>query len=618
MECDWEHPVVWLLPDRTARAKGGRSVTRILVVILILALIVPVAGQAAQTPAIMPLAEVKPGMRGVGKTVIFGQRVEEFGFEVLDILQSGGGPIGADKLIMFRMFGPLVEKTGGSAAGMSGSPLYINGRLIGALSAAFIWQTPKRDIALATPIEDMLKVLDRRPRPTSSLPVYHASQPHVIGARIVERVVVAGDPLQARRLRAAVPADVAVATPAVVTFTRGLSVRANRILADLLKPMGHEILQGHGGRGDFTAKAIEPGSAVGVQQARGDVDFGGICTVTTRIGNRVLVCGHPWENMGDVEYVLTAAEILTVVRALPRPFKVGNLGQIIGVIDQDRGAAIAGTLDRLPRLFNVRVVVTDQDSGSRIDLGAQLVRRRDMARLFAPLVALSAIERARNQAGGEGTAITKLTLRAKGLPAPIVRENMFFSTRDVATAAVLDVVDAMELAFYNDLKRLEPYDLTVETVLMKRRMTATIVEAEVSSREVTPGTVLRVRVTLQPYLSGERAPRVIEVPIPSDFPRGPAFVQVRSAGFNAPGVPVEVQLGQVLSAEPEPWGVDSLETALRLFENIGKNTDVFVRVLPFGLPASPAEFTRFDVPAGRTVRTDWVIQGAERIPILVR
>jgi hypothetical protein len=340
--------------------------------------------------------------------------------------------------------------------------------------------------------------------------------------------------------------------------------------------------------------------------------------VTTRIGNRVLVCGHPWENMGEVEYLLTAAEILTVVRALPRPFKVGNLGQIIGVIDQDRGAAIAGTLDRLPRLFNVRVVVTDQDTGTRTEVGAHMVRRRDMARVFAPLVALSAIERVRNQAGGEGTVITKLTLRAKGLPTPIVRENMFFSTRDVATAAVLDVVDAMELAFYNDLKRLEPYDLTVETVLMKRRMTATIVDAEVSNREVSPGTVLRVRVVLQPYLSGEQITRIVDVPIPSGFPRGPAFVQVRSAGFNAPGVPVEAQLGQVLSAEPEPWGVDSLETALRLFETVGKNTDVFVRVVPFGLPAAPTDFTRFDVPAGRTVRTDWVIQGAERIPILVR
>jgi hypothetical protein len=188
----------------------------------------------------------------------------------------------------------------------------------------------------------------------------------------------------------------------------------------------------------------------------------------------------------------------------------------------------------------------------------------------------------------------------------------------VATAAVLDVVDAMELAFYNDLKQLEPFDLTVETVITKRRQTASIVDAEVSSREVSPGATLRVRVLLRPYLSESTVTRIVEVPVPRDFPRGPAFVIVRSAGIDQPGVPVESQLGQALSGEPIPWGVDSLETALRLFENFGKNTDIFVRVVPFGLPTTVQDFTQFDVPAGRSVRTDWVIQGAERIPIVVR
>ncbi len=578
----------------------------------------PVVGVGAQTPTIMPLNEIRPGMQGVGKTVIYGQRVEEFQFEVIDIMQSGGGPVGTDKLILFRMYGPLVEKTGGTAAGMSGSPMYINGRLIGALSAAFSWQTPKRDIALATPIEEMLKVLERRRPSGGGLRIYHASRTLRIGGRAVDRVLVAPTPALARRLEAASPNGVAVAAPAVATFARGLSPRATRILSELIQPMGHEILQGHGGRGDFVAAPIVPGSSVGVQQIRGDVDFGGICTVTARIGNRVLVCGHPWDNLGDVEYVLTASEILMVLRALPRPFKVGNLGAIIGLIDQDRGGAIAGSLGPLPRLFNLRVIVTDVDTGARVQLGAQMIRRRDMARMLAPLAALSATERARSQGGGEGTATVKLTLRAKGLPSPIVRENMFYSTRDVAVASVLDIVDAMELAFYNDLRKLDPYDLTVETSLTRRRVTASIVEAEAASREVSPGGTLLVRVVLQPYLAERRVTRTIEVPIPRDFPRGPAVVAVRSAGMDSARVPVEVQLGQALGAEPEPWGVDSLENALRFFEGFGKNTDILVRVLPYGLPATQAEFTRFDVPAARFIRTDWVIQGSERIPILIR
>jgi hypothetical protein len=592
--------------------------SRLKALVLVLALAVPAFGAAPARPSIMPLAEIRPGMRGIGKTVVFGQNPEEFQFEVMDILQAGGGPIASEKLVLFRMYGPLVDKTGGSAAGMSGSPLYINGRLIGALSAAFGWQTPRRDIALATPIEDMLKVLDRRSPRAERPTIYRASRPVVINGRLFDRVAVATTPIQARRLALAPANGVAIATPAVATYAIGFSPRAARILTRLIEPMGHEILQGHGGRSDFIATAIVPGSSVGIEEVRGDVEFGGICTVTTRIGDRLLICGHPWENRGDVEYILTASEVVTVIRALQRPFKVGNLGAMLGIIDQDRGTAIAGTLGPLPRLFNIRIIVTDQDTGTRQQFGARMVRRRDMARIFAPLVALSATERAREQGGGEGTATVKLTLRAKGLPSPIVRENVFYSSQDVAIASVLDVVDAMELAFYNDLRSLEPYDLTVETSLTKRRVTASIVDAAVQSREVAPGGILRVRVTLQPYLAERPTSRIVEVPIPRDFPRGPAVVVVQSAGIDARGAPVEALLGSLLASEPQPWGVDSLETALRLFENFGKNTDILVRIQPFGLPTTQQDFTQFDVQAGRTARTEWVIQGVERVPIVVR
>jgi hypothetical protein len=596
------------------------------VLVLVLVLAIPVAGAPAvkppaATPAqaasgIMPLSQVKPGMRGIGKTVISGQKVEEFQFEVMDILQSGGGPISSEKLILFRMYGAMIDRTGGTAAGMSGSPLYINGRLIGAHSAGFTWQTPQRDIALATPIEDMMKVLNNRSQRAGAVE-YKTSRPMTAGGKTFDRVFVAQTPGQARQLVAQRP-DTPVAIPSVVTYAIGLSPRAARLFAQSIQPLGLEVLQGHAGRGDFDAAAIVPGSSVGVEEVRGDVEFGGICTVTTRIGDRILVCGHPWENRGDVEYILTASEILTVVKSLQRSFKVGNIGRVIGIIDQDRGTAISGRLGTLPRLFNVRVVVTDTDAGTRLALGAQMVRRRDLARALAPLVALSAVERARNQSGGEGTAIVKLTLRAKGLPGPIVRENMFHSSHDIAIASVLDVVDAMELAFYNDLRRLEPYDLTVEVSLTKRRVTASIVDLAVASREVNAGGVLRVRVRLQPYLADATVTRVMEVPIPRDFPRGPAVVVVRSAGVDAQGTPPEVVLGNLMQSEPVPWGVASLDDALRLFSQFGRNTDLLVRVVPFGLPATQQDFTLFDVQAGQTLRTDWVIQGSERVPIVVR
>ncbi|MGH2398545.1 MAG: SpoIVB peptidase S55 domain-containing protein, partial [bacterium] len=134
------------------------------VTVLVAALVLPMAGWAqAQTlqgvPPIMPVGEIRPGMRGIGRTVIKGQRIEEFAFEVIGTLKGGGGIIPVSHLILFRISGPLTDQTGGTAAGMSGSPLFINGKLIGALSAGYLFQPNKRDLALATPIEDMLRVL---------------------------------------------------------------------------------------------------------------------------------------------------------------------------------------------------------------------------------------------------------------------------------------------------------------------------------------------------------------------------------------------------------------------------------------------------------------------------
>ena len=91
------------------------------------------------------------------------------------------------------------------------------------------------------------------------------------------------------------------------------------------------------------------------------MEFGGICTVTLRVGNKLLICGHPWDNLGGVAYALTSAEILTVVQTLATPFLEGNLGGLVGQIDQDRGAGIRGVLGRMPRMFAVRVTVADAD-----------------------------------------------------------------------------------------------------------------------------------------------------------------------------------------------------------------------------------------------------------------
>ncbi len=577
-------------------------------------------------PPIMPLAEVKPGMRGIGRTVIQGQKIEEFTIDVIGILRGGGGIIPVRHLILFRTSGPVIDRSGGTAAGMSGSPLYINGRLIGALSAGYLFQPEKRDLALATPIEEMLPVLDLPVGGSSraqALPpwprVFVADPPVRIGSRTVSRVVIADTLEAARRIDAAgLPHTTAFVPATFPAMVSGLSPRALRLVEQVLGP-AQPLLQYDDSPTSFVAAPITGGSSVGILQVRGDITFGGICTVTLRVGDKLLICGHPWELLGDVEYALTTSDVVTVVRTLERPFKEANLGDLVGKIDQDRGPAIRGILGQMPRMFAVRVEVFDRDTGKRVVKGMQVVRRRDLAKLFTTAMTLTAIDRARDQVLGGGTATVRMTVRARGLPRPLTRENVFYNSRDVALAALLDLPDALNFLFYNDLAAVDPVDVRVEVGLSTRRQTAALVEAQVEQREVSPGDRLRVRLRLRPYQEAEVVSRVVEVAIPRNYPRGPAVLVVTGAGKEIPvEFPLEQRLAQFLLKEPEPSPATTLEEAIQLFEDFGKSTDILMQLIPFGLPPEGREFVKFDVFAGEIVRTDWVIQGQVQIPVLVR
>jgi hypothetical protein len=596
------------------------------VAVVVTALLVPLTASVAQSPsgvpAIIPLSEIKPGLRGVGRTVVRGQRIDQFDFEVVGVLQGGGGVIPVKHLILFRVSGPVAERSGGIAAGMSGSPMYINGRLMGALSAGYLFlDKPDADLGLATPIEEMLPLLDLESSSPSGLwpRTFTAQAPVRIGSRTVGRVVVAADSTQAASVQQALhgtAAFVPAAFPATVT---GLSPRALRIVERVLGQK-FPLQQFGSGQTSFPPASLTGGSSIGIMQVRGDINFGGICTATLRVGNKLLICGHPWDQLGPVEYAMTASDIITVVRTLERPFKEGNLGDLVGMIDQDRGAGIRGLVGQMPRMFAVRVNVTNLDDGATASRGMLVVRRPDLAKLFASVMALTAVDRARGQILGGGTATVKVSLRGRGLPRVITRENIFYNSRDIALAAVLDVPAGLNFLYYNDLAAIDPIDMSIDIGITAKRVTAAITDVQVERRELTPGSMLRVRLAVRPYQEEPLLSRVIDVPIPRNYPRGPAILSIGplAAAFGGEDPLLENQFVRALLSEPQPSPVDNLEDAIDIFEDFGKNTDILIRVIPFGLPTEGSDFVRFDVFAGRAIRTDWVIQGLIQIPILIR
>ena len=604
---------------------GGSQVRgRVIVIaVIVTALLWPVAGWAQSRdglPAIMPLSQVKPGMRGISRTVIKGQKIEQFDFEVIGILNSGLGAIPVKHLILFRISGPITDITGGTAAGMSGSPLYINGKLIGALSAGYLYQPGKRELALATPIEEMLHVLDIKNGAESAWPrVFMADRPIQIHGRPTSRFVIANTFEQAKQIDAArVPHTTAFVPATFPASISGASPRALRIVQRVLG-LNQPLLQSLGGSAEFEAAQIGPGSSVGIVQVRGDINYGGICTVTLRTSNRLLICGHPWELLGEVEYGLTTSEIITVVRTLERPFKEGNLGELIGKIDQDRGPGIRGVIGQMPRMFAVRVSITDLDKGKTVHRGFQVVRRPDLAKLFTTAMTLTTLEQVREQVQGGGTVKVRITMRGKGLPRVVTRENLIYNTRDMAMAALLELPDALNFMFYNDLVTVDASDINIEVSFTTKRMTALIADVQAERREVSPGESLRVRMSIRPFQEETMTSQVIDVPIPRNFPRGPAVLIVRSSGLQIPlEFPLEERVSQQLMAEPSPLPARDLDEAIQLFEDFGKYTDLLIQIVPFGLPPEGSEFLKFDVFAGRLIRTEWFLQGEVQIPVLIR
>lgn len=581
-----------------------RGTLAVLAATVVAAVVAASATPAHPTPAapeLMPIAAVRPGMRGEALTVVRGVTVESFDVEVLAVV-PGAGPAG--DLILIRASGPLIRSSGGIAAGMSGSPVYLSGRLAGAIG--FGWAFADHSLGLVTPIADMLRAL-----PAVRSERRRLASPVVAAGRLMEEVAIGATPADARRLAADAPRAAVMVPLARPLQVSGLSARALNLLAAELGPLGLSPVEGATGASTAARPVLVPGSAIGVQLMRGDVNAVSIGTLTYRNGDAIVAFGHPMLNRGRTAYLLTPAVIHGVVRSTAFPFKVGSAGAPVGIISEDRRAGIGGRLGPLPPLVGVRSIVTDADRGRTMVVGTQVVRDAYLGPLLALVSGIEALDRALDRVG-EGTARVRLTLRGRGLDAPVVRENVFYHPRDVSSAALLELPEALRLLFANEFLRTGPVDVTIEAEIQQTRQTATVTAAAVEGPRVRRGEAVTVRVTLRPF-QGATVERTVEVVVPEGFPLGPATVLVRAGGRPMP----EQGLPALLAAEPAEPPAASAAAQLATFAGRDRNTDLIVELV-----AGAARFpdAAGDAPGlGARVRTatPWVVRGRLQVPITV-
>lgn len=337
---------------------------------------VSVGAIGSAQPRLMSVDEVRPGMFGVGRTVFAGDEIEEFEVHVIGVLRNVVGP--SRNLILARLAGGPLAQTG-VIAGMSGSPVYIDGRMVGAVSYQ-LGQFPKEPIAGITPIAEMTEAT----APGASLP--HATRPVAMTFPATPQDLVA---IWSRDLGRVRP----FAESASQVFTResGLSQLATQLqpismplvaagfAPDVLAPLaaaltdrGFAPMSAAPGVSTSQASAVpargrplRPGDAMGVALLTGDFMLGATGTVTHVDGDRLYGFGHPMYNLGPTEFPLTEAAVHVVLPSLMTSSKLASFGPVVGTVQQDRATAVAGRLGAGPKMIPVSITLNSDRAPSR-------------------------------------------------------------------------------------------------------------------------------------------------------------------------------------------------------------------------------------------------------------
>lgn len=441
---------------------------------LLLFLFLSVASQAFARTPLMPVEDLKVGMRGYAKTVISGDTIETFPVEVLGV--TGSDSMGYQ--ILIKAGGDVIARSGGIAQGMSGSPIYIDGRLAGAIAYGKAFTDPH--YCLLTPIHDMLDILDK-PEPHRS---------------VSPSLLPKGTPLLAGGF-----------TPAGIL-----------ILEEGLEPFGMTVADtGTPGTASST-KNLEPGSSVGAALIQGDMTLGALGTVTwTDEQGRILAFGHPFMSRGAADFFLTKTWVLASLPNLQTAYKVGNIGAAAGTFSQDRSAGVAGQIGRLPAYIPMYVSASDSTRSRNGSARVKIVNDEQLAhKLAASVLASHTAKIVDHGKGGSARIRFEITARdEKGELLHISRDNMYFDKESVIKPLPAELQETVQVLLQNKLEKVRITNIDVDVDASTETLIAEIKKVLVKEKEPKPGDTIHLQVTLKPYREPEFV-RTIAYKLPKD------------------------------------------------------------------------------------------------------
>ncbi|HEV2881309.1 MAG TPA: hypothetical protein VGX24_08550 [Pyrinomonadaceae bacterium] len=493
-------------------------------------------GNAAQPDArLFPLEDVRPGMKARAWTVFSGTEAQEFGVDIIGVLP--GFPAPRQSAIIGRLTGANAEKTG-VFAGMSGSPVYIDGKLVGAI--AFSFPFSKEPICGITPIKQMIDIFERQ-QGTARTTAGGAGRtmsfaklastdwqndwpkPAITGGTFAAPVA-AGSPLNALLGQTIAP----IATPLVFS---GISAEALSLYAPQLQANGLLPVAGVGGAasitplGKVTDKTLPPGSSVSVQLVRGDYSLAAFGTVTWRDNERIYAFGHPFLGLGVADMPMSESNVVTVISSVNNSFKLSSAGQMVGSISQDRATGIYGMLGRAPKMIPVKINLhTSRDRTETYTY--EVANDKFLTPILLNITIFSTIG-STERAIGESTVSLRGRINVAGQQ-PIQIERRFSSMNAGAQAAA-SVAVPMAALLSSGFDNVDIGQITLDITSTDERMSGTLERIALDRTEVGRGETLEVQAYVRTD-SGKQFVQRIPVTIPADVPRGQLVLFVGDGG----------------------------------------------------------------------------------------
>jgi hypothetical protein len=532
-------------------------------ILLLLSLIIqPGFGQVKGTTLIMPVDQIKAGMKGVGKSVFEERKIEEFDVEILGILRNFKPN---KNLILAKLKGEILDRTG-LAQGMSGSPVYIDGKLIGAIAYGFPFA--KEAIAGITPIHDMLPMSEEKEVPKSS------SSPRVFFKKSLslEDLFELNKEFFSSKI-SLFSGEQTMHPLSVPLVFSGFSSRIFEKAKPFFNKLGFFPIQ-TGALGQKTDTLTLPdltlreGEPVAIQFVGGDLSLAAVGTVTHVDGKKILAFGHPMYNLGSVGYAMTKAEVVTVVPSLTSSFKVANTDILIGKFSQDRDTGIYGEIGKIPQLVPLNLYLLEENKDKK-EFKVKIVNDKILTPFFVNIALSSVLSVEERSYGDLSLALEGNIYLDSG--ESIHLEDLFSGNLNTSVDSISGLISAVIYFLVNNqFKDLGIHRIDLGIRSSEEVKISYLERVWLDKYEASPGEIIRAKIYSRTF-RGDSVLKEVPIPVPP-LPAGTDFhlyIGDAASMYN-------LEMSQYRSRGFVPR---SLSQLIRILNNLRKNNRIYFKII---------------------------------------